>query len=639
MNTEVKNKETTEIKFYWGDYKLQEPIEKWSLLRCPKCKDLKVNTIVANKDTGKFHCEACGYKGDATKKPRTIDYTEIDFNEAGAWWNSTPITQKHMKWLENYYITEDLAKEIGLSITKQFFHQTQQVESALAIPSKDREGKVIDVQFVKIDSKSGLTDIVTSSAVGKGYPLGIGDINNENVYIVNNPKDYIAIKAVGIKSVICIPENLDTNDSSHDSWKFLSLIEPQLKDVSQFTFALPNDEKSLILEEELARRLDITRCQRTRWKEAEKGQKGSAFETFFLKTEEELLEVLDNAKPFPIEGIHTVDDFEDDIDDIYAHGFQPGKSTGFTQLDSYYTVKQSEWTLVTGIPSHGKSSFLDAVLINMAKMHGWTTAIFSPENQPVSRHYADLIQKASGKTMNKDVYDKKFYLPKDEYDKYKNFVRQYFKIVLPKEEGGNWSLKGILNLAAQSVYRYGAKIVVIDPWNEVEHQRPQGMNDIDYLSYSLTEIRRFARKYKVHVFIVAHPKIMLKDKDGKYLVPTPYDVSGGAHWNNKADNILTVYRNVGKIDQDITHLHIQKIRFRENGRVGVCFFRTHKITFSFIDDIDQDKMVQAIRSGVPVPSSELRLPEDSERKKEYVMEENEDALGIFSDKSNFLENL
>lgn len=640
MSTEIDNKEkkdTQEKNFYWNEWKLKAPTEKWSLLRCPKCKDLEVNTVVANKNTGKFHCECCGYKGDTTKKPRTIDYTEIDFNEPDAWWNSIPLSEKHLKWLENYYITADLAKEIGLSITKQYFYQTKQVESSLAIPSKDKDGKVVDIQFIRIDPKTGLTDMITSSSVGKGYPLGIGEINNENVFVVNNPKDYIAIKAVGINSVISIPDNLDTNDSSHDSWKFLSLIEPQLKEVSRFTFAFPSDENSVLLEEELARRLDITRCHRTRWKQTEEDERITAFQTFFLKSEEELLEVLDNSKPFPIEGIHTVDDFEDDIDDIYENGFEPGKSTGFSQLDPYYTIKQSEWTLVTGIPGHGKSSFLDGVLINMAKIHGWSTAIFSPENQPVSRHYADLIQKAAGKTMNKDVYNKKFLLLKDEYNKYKNFIKQHFKIILPKEDGGNWSLKGILNLAAQSVYRYGVKIVVIDPWNEIEHQRPAGMNEVDYISYALTEIRRFARKYKVHVFIVAHPKVMMKDKDGKYPVPTPYDVSGGAHWRNKADNILTVYRNVGQLDQDITDIHIQKIRFRENGKVGVYFIRTHKITHAFVDDIDQEKRLQAIRSSTPIPSSEMLLPENNN--KQYVMEKTEDALGIFSNNKDFLENL
>ena len=88
------------------------------------------------------------------------------------------------------------------------------------------------------------------------------------------------------------------------------------------------------------------------------------------------------------------------------------------------------------------------------------------------------------------------------------------------------------------------------------------MNEVDYISYALTEIRRFARKYKVHVYIVAHPKFMRKARDGQYPVPTPYDVSGSAHWINKADNFLTVYRNVRLIDENITDIHIQKIRFR-----------------------------------------------------------------------------
>lgn len=628
----------TEKEFYWKEWKLAVPVEKWSLLRCPKCTELKVNTIIANKINGKFHCESCGYKGNASHKPRTIDHTDIDFNEEKSWWNN-PLNDNYLDWLENSYnINRDTVKNLGLTITKQYFSQTKNNENALVVPVKNSEGKVLDLNFIKIDKEVGLTDIFTTSAAGKGYPLGIGDINQDNVYVVNNIKDYLAIKSVGIDSVISIPKDIDINDSSHESWKFLSLIESHIKDINRFTFAFPSNENSISLEEELARRLDITRCYRVRWKQDEENEEVSAFKTFIIKEEEDLLQELDNAKPFPIEGIHSVDDFEDDIDDIYENGFEPGKSTGFTQLDQYYTVKQSEWTLVTGIPGHGKSSFLDGILINMAKIHGWSTAIFSPENQPISRHYADLIQKAAGKTMNKDVYDKSFILQKEEYNKYKNFIKQHFKIILPKEEGGNWSLKGILNLAAQSVYRHGIKIVVIDPWNEIEHQRPAGMNEVDYISYALTEIRRFARKYKVHVYIVAHPKVMVKDRDGKYPVPTPYDVSGGAHWRNKADNILTVYRNVGLIDEDITDIHIQKIRFRENGRVGVYSIRTHRITHAFVDDIDQEKRAQAIRSSTPVASKELLLPENHSYSG-YKMDKNSDALGIFSKEEDFLEQI
>jgi hypothetical protein len=41
-------------------------------------------------------------------------------------------------------------------------------------------------------------------------------------------------------------------------------------------------------------------------------------------------------------------------------------------------------------------------------------------------------------------------------------------------------------------------------------------------------------------------------------VPTPYDISGSAHWRNKADNCLTLWRDEKEPDRPV-QLHVQKI--------------------------------------------------------------------------------
>lgn len=73
-----------------------------------------------------------------------------------------------------------------------------------------------------------------------------------------------------------------------------------------------------------------------------------------------------------------------------------GADTGWPLLDRHYSVRPGEWTLVTGIPGHGKSEFLDAMTINLAARHGWRFGIFSPENQPFSLHLAKLAEKYTG---------------------------------------------------------------------------------------------------------------------------------------------------------------------------------------------------------------------------------------------------
>ncbi len=48
--------------------------------------------------------------------------------------------------------------------------------------------------------------------------------------------------------------------------------------------------------------------------------------------------------------------------------------------------------------------------------------------------------------------------------------------------------------------RYGIRGLVIDPYNELDHQRPGAMSETEYVSQMLTKIKRFAQHHDVHVW-------------------------------------------------------------------------------------------------------------------------------------------
>ena len=81
---------------------------------------------------------------------------------------------------------------------------------------------------------------------------------------------------------------------------------------------------------------------------------------------------------------------------------------------------------------------------------------------------------------------------------------------------------------------------------------------------TLSELIRL-RVNNIHTWIVAHPTKLQKNGKGEYPVPTPYDISGGAHWRNKADNCLCVHRD---FESGISTVYSQKIRFKEVGKTG-----------------------------------------------------------------------
>ena len=74
----------------------------------------------------------------------------------------------------------------------------------------------------------------------------------------------------------------------------------------------------------------------------------------------------------------------------------------------------------------------------------------------------------------------------------------------------------------------------------------------------------------MHVFLIAHPTKLQKDKQsGNYEVPTLYNISGSAHFFNKTDNGITVYRD---FQTNVVDVHVQKIRYSWLGKIGFCTF-------------------------------------------------------------------
>ncbi|MBI5192774.1 MAG: AAA family ATPase [Nitrospirae bacterium] len=272
-------------------------------------------------------------------------------------------------------------------------------------------------------------------------------------------------------------------------------------------------------------------------------------------------------------GFLSLKAIETKILDLYQKGYVRGESTGWPGLDKHYTVRPGEWTLITGIPSHGKTTFLDAMMVNIAEETGmmptpWNFGIFSAENQPLERHAAGLIEQHIGKPFGTDRANR---MSVAELKNAIEFLGRRFFFIKPPEQ--HQTVNDLLEIAKGLVQYEGMKAIVIDPWNELDHKRPEGLSETEYISQSLSKIRQFAREHEVHVWLVAHPTKLQKDKTGQYPIPTPYDVSGSAHWRNKADNCITVWRNIAE-EYGNTKICIQKIRFKEVGRIG-----THELYF------------------------------------------------------------
>jgi twinkle protein len=260
--------------------------------------------------------------------------------------------------------------------------------------------------------------------------------------------------------------------------------------------------------------------------------------------------------------------------ELYRSGGMPaGSSTGWSSIDALYTVGMGQWTAVTGTPGSGKSEWLDALLVNLAEHENWLFALYSPENFPTEGHLVKLVEKRIRKPFSPGITPR---MSEQEYANGAAWVLEHFLWLETELKTPDELIEAALSYGA------GRKLgVVLDPWNTLEHQRG-GMTETDYVSFILTEVTKMARTANAHVWLVVHPAKIPRNKDGTRPVPTPYDISGSAHWYNKADNVVTIHRDQASGAQTV-EVHVQKIRFKHLGHPGLAALMYERATGRYFE--------------------------------------------------------
>lgn len=272
----------------------------------------------------------------------------------------------------------------------------------------------------------------------------------------------------------------------------------------------------------------------------------------------------------------SIEALTSDILDLYETGLQPGVRPEWLALCPFYTVKPGQVTVVTGIPHSGKSPFVNALAMHCLVAHGWTVAWSSPEHLP----YHDLAARLLQQFYKVLSFSEGIHMKMTRADVLRACVQLGPRLFFLPASETNATISHVLDRCLPLVDK-GLQGLVIDPYGEFEHRRPAGMTETEYVSQLLTEIRLFARKHQVHVWLIAHPTKIQKGDDGNYLVVKPYDIAGSAAWFNKPDNILSIYRTIEQ--PDYTQVFVQKVKFREVGHTGVCLLRHDASTGTFHD--------------------------------------------------------
>jgi twinkle protein len=346
---------------------------------------------------------------------------------------------------------------------------------------------------------------------------------------------------------------IDEGSEHAGKFEFLWNNRDRLKRVKRFIIATDGDRPGQRLAAEVVRRLSASRCLFVEYPRGSKDLNDVAV----LHGKDAVAAILNAAKPYPVRGLYRLSDYPD-REALLTF------STGWRTVDNHLQLFAGEFMVVTGIPGHGKSTLVLNLLCNVASLHGWRAALFSPE-MPTVPHLRDKLRRIRGGSR----------LEAD------SFIDEYFRFIDADPTGREdveFDLDWIIDKATDAVLRDGIRVLVIDPWNEVEHARRRDESVTDYIGRGIRALKRFARLYDVAVIVVAHPTKEV-GRDGKARPPTLYDIEGSAHWFNKCDHGIVVDRPNALVDEAV--LRVAKVRFEESGEKGQIRLRFDRQTGRF----------------------------------------------------------
>tara|TARA_Y100001937_G_scaffold55967_1_gene76956 strand:+ start:3342 stop:4202 length:861 start_codon:yes stop_codon:yes gene_type:complete len=273
-----------------------------------------------------------------------------------------------------------------------------------------------------------------------------------------------------------------------------------------------------------------------------------------------------------IDGLYTVKDLRESVVDLYSGNTSQPLNVGYKELQELYKVSRGTFHVWTGVPNHGKSSFLADIIMQMANIHDWKFCLFSPEHS-MANNIKRLCEKYMQKPFDYGMQDR---ITKEELGKALAFINEHFFFIDKANESPD--IKWLLNVARQAKDLYNIDGLVIDPYNEINPVRQGNLREDEHISNVISDIKRFNRETQCVTWLVAHPTKLPREQDGTYRVDG-YSISGSAHFSNKADLIVVIQRI---FDQEKTLFQVRKVREADlYGSIGEAEFRWNNKTRSF----------------------------------------------------------
>jgi twinkle protein len=427
--------------------------------------------------------------------------------------------ERHKVWIEGRGIDPVLAEKMGL--------ETVMRDGArwLAVPYY-HGGEVINHKYRLTSEKRHMMDSGAPLSLWNADCLADPKVQQHKAPVIVTEGEWDAIAAIqaGFQFTVSVPNGAPSSETADlDTAKRYDWVErhmDMLKNVHEFIIATDDDPAGHYLRADLIALFGAERCRFIEYPFPCKDLN----EVLTEYGEQRLVECINTARPCPVKGLYTIDDFPE-------RGEVRSYSIGVKPIADMISIVPGTLTVVTGYANMGKSTLMNAIIGHALRYHfPVCVASFETEVKPI------LVNGLRCAIMQCAMSDLGSVDTSDADDILRNRLRIISQIV---DEDAEMTLEDFLEYCRIAVVRDGVKMIVLDPWNEIEHKRRRDETETDYIGRALRAIKAFARRYDVAFWIVAHPT---KPQEGSSKVPGLYDISGSANWANKPEYGLTYHR-------------------------------------------------------------------------------------------------
>ena len=473
-----------------------------------------------------------------------------------------PTSTKVEEWFEQRGITKQTLADLCIGEGQEFMPQTGKTENTIQF------NYYMGDQLINIKYRDGRKNFKLYKGAEKVFYNINSIVGYDACVIVEGEMDVLAMHEAGVTNVISVPNGATLNSNNLD---YLDNCIDYFEDKEKVILAVDADEPGQALRQEFIRRLGAEVCYLVDFSDCK-----DANDYLVKYGKSALRNVIDNVRPVPLEGVSTLKDIEDELKDFVKNGFKPGFQIGLKNFDNVFSTYTGQFITVTGVPSSGKSDFVDQMVVGYNQLYGWKTAYASPENQPVYLHAHKLMRKHwQDMPAVSDIGG-------DKWENVTDHVNDnYFFIDMDK-----YNLEAVLRKGAELVKRKGIKCLVLDPFNKIRDVNAHSDDVNRYTMDYLAKIEAFCKKYDVLTFIVAHPTKMYKGQDGKMEEPTMYNIKGGGEWYDASYHGLLVHRDY---DAKTTKVKVLKVKFQNLGENGAeSFFTWEPKSGSFVPHVTSE---------------------------------------------------